>query len=94
MFGNYDFNPPRGINFVKEDIRNEPVLDKIIQKSDVIVHLAGVVGEASYKKNPDAALDINQRATRKIIDSIKKHNKKTSIHEYLFCIWFQSRHLY
>jgi len=76
MFGNYDFNPPRGINFVKEDIRNEPVLDKIIQKSDVIVHLAGVVGEASYKKNPDAALDINQRATRKIIDSIKKHNKK------------------
>lgn len=76
MFGNSQFNPIRKVDFIKDDIRNELILDKIIHKFDTIVHLAGVVGEASYKKNPQAALEINHKATKKIIELTKKYGKK------------------
>ena len=76
MFGNSQFIPPQVIDFVKDDIRNELILDKIIHESDVIIHLAGIVGEAAYKKNPEAALEINCKATSKIVELARKYGKK------------------
>ena len=76
MFGNSNFVPPKKLNFVKGDIRDELVIDKTIQKSDVIIHLAGIVGEASYKKNSIAAWEINYKATKKIVELAKKYGKR------------------
>lgn len=76
MFGNSQFVPPNGIDFIKGDIRDETILDKITKATDAIIHLAGIVGAASYKKNPTAALEINCKATEKIIELTRKHKKK------------------
>ncbi len=76
IVGNTQVNFQKKIIFVKEDIRNESVVDDLIKKSDVIIHLAGIVGEASFQKNPKASWEINQNATEKIIDLAKKYDKK------------------
>ena len=76
IMGNTQTNFQREVNFVKEDIRNAIIVEDLIKKSDVVIHLAGIVGEASFQKNPKASWEINQVATEKIVDFIKKYNKK------------------
>ena len=76
IMGNTQTNFQREVNFVKEDIRNAIIVEDLIKKSDVVIHLAGIVGEASFQKNPKASWEINQVATEKIVDLIKKYNKK------------------
>tara|TARA_B110001454_G_scaffold122523_1_gene114363 strand:+ start:7252 stop:8160 length:909 start_codon:yes stop_codon:yes gene_type:complete len=76
IMGNSETQFLKKIDFVKDDIRNKSILDEMIKKSDVVIHLAGIVGEASFKKNSKAAWEINQFATENIVDLIKNYNKK------------------
>ena len=76
IMGNAQTHFQKNIIFVKEDIRNISIVKNLIEKSDVVIHLAGIVGEASFQKNPKAAWEINQEATEKIVDLVKKFNKK------------------
>ncbi len=76
IMGNSQINFQKKVNFVKEDIRNKIIVEELIKKSDVVIHLAGIVGEVSFKKNPKAALEINQNATENIVDLVKNYNKK------------------
>ena len=76
IMGNIQSHFQKNVIFVKDDIRNVNIIEDLINKSDVIIHLAGIVGEASFKKNQKAAWEINEDATEKIVDLIKKYNKK------------------
>ena len=76
IMGNTNTCFQKEIIFVNDDIRNVSIVEDLIKNSDVIIHLAGIVGEASFQKNPKAAWEINQNATEKIVDLIKKYNKK------------------
>ena len=76
IMGNSETQFLKKIDFVKDDIRNKSILDEMVKKSDVVIHLAGIVGEASFKKNSKAAWEINQFATENIVDLIKNYNKK------------------
>lgn len=74
--GNNNIQLGKKVNFISGDIRNYDLIEELIKKSDVIVHLAGIVGEASFQKNPSIATEINQNATKKIVHFTKKYKKK------------------
>lgn len=76
IMGNTNTCFQKEIIFVNEDIRNISIVEDLVKKSDVIIHLAGIVGEASFQKNPKVAWDINQVATEKIVDFVKQYDKK------------------
>ena len=73
--GNSGFNPPSSISHTKGDIRDKDLMEKLISKNDVIIHLAGIVGD-SCPKNPEVAYDVNVSATKDIAGLCKKYEKR------------------
>lgn len=76
LMGNSNINFSRKVNIIKKDIRNDSIIEDLVKKSDVVIHLAGIVGVPSFNRNPKAAITINQDATEKIVSAVKKYNKK------------------
>ena len=55
-----------------DDIRNEKILTDVLKDVDCVIHLAAIVGEPLCNKIPEIATQINELATKKIVDSCKK----------------------
>tara|TARA_B100000029_G_scaffold514802_1_gene619057 strand:+ start:554 stop:1576 length:1023 start_codon:yes stop_codon:yes gene_type:complete len=64
------------IEFYNIDIRNTLELDKIIKNIDCVIHLAAIVGEPLCKKIPEAAKQINELATKNLVNICKKNQVK------------------
>ena len=62
----------RSVKLFSDDIRNEKILTDVLKDVDCVVHLAAIVGEPLCKKIPEIAKQINELATKKIVDSCKK----------------------
>jgi nucleoside-diphosphate-sugar epimerase len=62
------------IEFFNLDIRETEKISSIIQNIDCVVHLAAIVGEPLCSKIPDAAKQINEFATKNLVNICK--NKK------------------
>jgi len=62
------------IEFFNLDIRETEKVSSIIQNIDCVIHLAAIVGEPLCKKIPDAAKQINEFATKNLVNICK--NKK------------------
>ena len=73
--GNSNFERLQNVSYFKDDIRNNQLLEKLILENDVIVHLAGIVGD-SCPKNPSVSNEINVSATKKIAEFCKKYDKR------------------
>lgn len=73
--GNANFIPENKIEFIKNDIRNNTIVEKLILKNDVVIHLAGIVGD-SCPKNPKIAYEVNVNATNSIARLCKKFEKR------------------
>ena len=54
------------------DIRNKEIIPDVLKDIDCVVHLAAIVGEPLCSKIPKAARQINEFATKHLIDSCKK----------------------
>jgi len=67
------------IQFFNLDIRETEKISSIIQDVDCVVHLAAIVGEPLCKKIPDAAKQINEFATKNLINICKNNNVKRFI---------------
>ena len=67
------------IELVQKDIRDEKALSKVIENIDCVIHLAAIVGDPLCKKIPVAAKQINEDATKKLIDISKKQGIKRFI---------------
>ncbi len=52
---------------VKGDVRDPMALEDAIADHDVVVHLAGIVGEDACKYDPDAAWEINRGAVENVL---------------------------
>jgi nucleoside-diphosphate-sugar epimerase len=63
------------LHLVKGDIRG-PEISKHIQRSDVVIHLAAIVGDAACDLIKEEAVDINLNGTKNIGKLCKKNNKK------------------
>ena len=55
-----------------DDIRNKEIITDILKDVDCVIHLAAIVGDPLCSKIPKAAKQINEFATKHIIDSCKK----------------------
>ena len=73
------------IEFFNLDIRETEKISSIIQNIDCVIHLAAIVGEPLCKKIPDAAKQINEFATKNLVN-ICKNKKGETIY---FCINLQ-----
>ena len=60
------------VNIFVGDIRNKEIIPDVLKEVDCVVHLAAIVGEPLCSKIPKAARQINEFATKHIIDSCKK----------------------
>ena len=61
--------------FTKADIRDEQSLKKSLQSSDVIIHLAAIVGFPACDSNPYEALSINVEGTKILCKNISKNQR-------------------
>ena len=62
----------RSVKLFPDDIRNEKILTDVLKDVDCVVHLAAIVGEPLCNKIPEIAKQINELATKQIVDSCKK----------------------
>ena len=60
------------VNLFVGDIRNKEIFSNILEKIDCVIHLAAIVGDPLCSKIPKAARQINELATKHLIDSCKK----------------------
>lgn len=60
------------IELIQGDVRNEVTIEKAVKNIDCIIHLAAIVGEPLCNKIPDAAKQINELATKKLVNISKK----------------------
>jgi nucleoside-diphosphate-sugar epimerase len=58
--------------FIKADIRDTKKLKDAVSKSDVIIHLAAIVGYPACKKDNTIAIDVNVNATRSLVNMLTK----------------------
>jgi len=57
-------------SFIYGDIRDKSIIDKLVPKFDVVIHLASIVGAPACKKNPILANEVNVEGTRNIVDQL------------------------
>tara|TARA_B100001750_G_scaffold112150_1_gene88613 strand:- start:6277 stop:7230 length:954 start_codon:yes stop_codon:yes gene_type:complete len=57
-------------SFIKGDIMDKPSLNNAIAKSDVVIHLAAIVGYFACLKNERLTKDINVSGTKNVIESM------------------------
>jgi len=63
-------------SFVKADVLNSPELDKMVENSDGIFHLAAAVGVELVVHDPVRTIETNVHGTECILKSAAAHNKR------------------
>ena len=77
ILDNHLFKDITPINpFIKADIRNKKEIQKVIQKFDVIVNLAAIVGDPACLIDTNLSIEINCLGVRNIAEICKKNDKK------------------
>ena len=66
----------RKINFKKNSILNESIVENEIKKSDIIFHLAASVGVKNILSNKLKSIETNVSGTEKILKYCNKYKKK------------------
>jgi len=66
----------KSVELIKEDIRNEKILKRVTAGIDCVIHLAAIVGQPLCSKIPLAAKQINELATKKLVDICKQNGVK------------------
>jgi nucleoside-diphosphate-sugar epimerase len=67
------------IKIIINDIRNIEIIKPLIEKADLIFHLAAQVSYIDSLNIPHEDLDLNARATLNILECCRKYNPKTKI---------------
>ncbi len=67
------------IEFFNFDIRDSSKISSILKNVDCVIHLAAIVGEPLCKKIPEAAKQINEIATKNLVNLCKSNNVKRFI---------------
>ena len=65
--------------FVQEDIQNEEVVNKLVEESDLVIHLAAAVGVKNIIDFPIKSLKTNYNGSEVVLSSAAKHKKRILI---------------
>jgi dTDP-4-amino-4,6-dideoxygalactose transaminase/nucleoside-diphosphate-sugar epimerase len=63
------------IRFVEGDVRDLDLIPRLVENSNVVFHLAAVVGVDEYIRRPADVLDVNIMGTRNVLMSCLRHDK-------------------
>jgi nucleoside-diphosphate-sugar epimerase len=67
------FTHNKNFNFILGDVRNENDLKVLVEKHDIIIPLAAIVGMPSCKKNPELAIQVNYEQVKNITKWVTKN---------------------
>ena len=68
--------PNPKLQYIKESIFNEKMIDSLVMKSDLVYHMAAVVGVEHYVEDPYKVLNINVNGTQRMLEAAFKYGKK------------------
>ena len=71
IYGDKVLNPHPNLKTVKGDIRDEPLLKKIIPSHNIVIHLACISNDPSFELNPLLGKQINFDAFRPLVEISK-----------------------
>ena len=67
------------LQFVREDVRNSQTMNLLVEKSDMIFHLAAAVGVQLIVDEPVRTIETNIHGTEVVLDLANKYGKKILI---------------
>lgn len=65
----------KNFTFVKGDVRNKELLQKLVTEANVIIPLAAIVGMPACKANPDLAVDVNYKQVANVLEVLRDDQK-------------------
>ena len=68
-----------GLRFVRASVLDEPIVDKLVQECDVVLHLAAAVGVKLVVEQPLRSLITNVRGSEIVLEAADRHGKKTLV---------------
>ena len=71
-----NFKEHSGFEFVKGDIRDEEIMEPLVEHSDMIFHLAAAVGVKLIAEDPVLTIETNISGTEIVLDIANKFSKK------------------
>lgn len=74
-----DLQKNKNFKFIKGDIFNKKLINKLVKKNDFVLHLAAAVGVSYIIDNPLKSILINIKGTEIILEACSKYNKKVLI---------------
>lgn len=82
LYGGNRFNV-RGLedrlSIIIDDVRNLNIVEPLIERSDIVFHLAGQISYIDSLHMPYEDLDLNARATLNILECCRKRNPKVHV---------------
>mgnify|MGYP001063863970 CR=1 FL=1 len=66
-------------NFVEGDIRDAELIDNLVERSEMVFHLAAAVGVKLIADRPVHTIETNISGTEVVLDAANKHNKSVFI---------------
>lgn len=69
----------KNFNLITDDVRDEKLLEKLVNEHNIIIPLAAIVGMPACKANPQATIDINLNQIKNIIKFAKNDPSKKII---------------
>ena len=69
----------RGFQFIKGDIRNRELVNKLVKEIDVIFHLAAIVSVPQSVRNPTLVNEVNVSGTLNLLEAARKSKVKRFI---------------
>jgi UDP-glucose 4-epimerase len=71
----HNLSNPR-FHYVRDSVLNADILDGLILRSDLVYHLAAVVGVEHYVGDPYEVLNVNINGTQAVLKLAYKYNRK------------------
>jgi len=62
--------------YVRDSVLNADILDGLVARSDLVYHLAAVVGVEHYVGDPYEVLNVNINGTQRVLKAAYTHNRK------------------
>lgn len=69
----------KDFHFVEDTVLNEALVDKLVEKSDVVYHLAAAVGVDLIVKKPLESLVTNIKGSEVVLETVHRYHKKVLI---------------
>lgn len=75
LYGNF-LTEQEHIELIRGDVRDLPLLDKVTDDVDAVIHLAGIIGDVAADLDKELTVNINYLATKQLAEICSKKSLK------------------